>query len=37
MGNELMGAPILDESITRKAYFPESEWYDLITGLNFKG
>ncbi|CAD8187090.1 unnamed protein product [Paramecium pentaurelia] len=37
IGNELMGAPILDESITRKAYFPESEWYDLITGLNYKG
>ncbi|CAD8111009.1 unnamed protein product [Paramecium sonneborni] len=37
IGEELMGAPILNEGVTRIAYFPDSIWYDLITGLEFKG
>lgn len=32
-----MGTPILNEGVTRIAYFPESNWYDLITGLELKG
>lgn len=35
IGNELMGVPILDEGVTRNAYFPESNWYDLNTGLDY--
>ncbi|CAD8093798.1 unnamed protein product [Paramecium sonneborni] len=37
IGNELMGVPILDEGVTRNAYFPESNWYDLNTGLDYQG
>jgi alpha-glucosidase/lysosomal alpha-glucosidase len=32
-----MGAPILQDGVTRTAYFPETNWYDFTTGLEMKG
>jgi alpha-glucosidase/lysosomal alpha-glucosidase len=37
MGIEIMGTPILSEGVIRTAYFPETTWFDLITGLEMKG
>lgn len=37
IGIELMSAPILSEGVIRTAYFPETKWFDLVTGLEMKG
>lgn len=37
LGENLMAAPVCDDSSVRSVYFPEGEWYDLYTHEKYEG